>query len=330
MTIDETRKLGLGEQMARRIAFMTAPDAMSACNVAWAVHTPEERKHEYYFHYTTLPYLMANILNGKWCLKRSTSQRFNDLQETKKFGNAERAAHTYQLSFGKGVRESAALWGLYGKDNPFAVKVLIPAVEMDAWVAQLRRQYPETDFKDVIYASIPLEQNHKHPKSRGRNLIWDGVTCDFSHNKSIADGLPDELKKKEYTGWIKDLEWTHESETRLCVRCPNENGESISVAYPPELVERMSFTFSPWLDDELAGVIKDVVVCCLKENQKRLTTPKRKGYASRFHSSTVAGALNFKADESVRCQKNRCRFGMLLEELNDSVNDCAFSRKSGC
>ena len=112
MSIDEARNMGLGEQMARKIAFMTASDAKSACEVAWSKHVPEERKREYYFHYTTLPYLMANILNGKWYLKRSTSQRFNDLQETKKFGNAERAAHTYQLSFGKGVRESAALWGL--------------------------------------------------------------------------------------------------------------------------------------------------------------------------------------------------------------------------
>lgn len=275
---------------------------------------------------TTLPYLMANILNGKWYLKRSTSQRFNDLQETKKFGKAERAAHTYQLSFGKGVRESAALWGLYGKDNPFAVKVLIPAVEMDAWVAQLRRQYPETEFKDIIYASIPLEKKQKYSKSRGRSLVWDGVTCDFSHNRLITDGLPEELKKDDYTGWVKDLEWAHESETRLCIRCPKENGESISVAYPPELVERMSFTFSPWADDEFAKTIRDVIVCCLKKNQQRLMTPKRKGYASRFHSSTVAGALNFKDEEPMRCQKGRCRFGMLLEELKGGVKDCAFSR----
>ena len=329
MIIKELRRLDFDKQMIRRIEFMTATDVKSACDIAWSAHTPEERKHEFYFHYTTLPYLMSNILNGKWYLKRSTSQRFNDLQETKKFGRLDKANHTYQLSFGRGVRESAALWELYGKDNPFAIKVLIPALEMDAWVELLGKQYCEVGFKDVIYASIPLEQKLKYQKARGMNLIWDGVTCNFAKNKTVKEALSKELRKEEYTGWIKDLEWMHETETRLCVHCPEESGESIAVAYPPELVERMSFTFSPWADNNLMEAIKETLVRCLKKNQQRLTTKKRKGYACRFHCSTVAGALNFMDEMPVKCQKDHCRFGMLLDEMKDIAKVCSLGVESG-
>ena len=110
MTVDEALKMGMTLSDARKVAFATAKTLEGALEVAWKC-MPEilKLKKYYYQHYTTLPYLMETILSGRWYLTKSASPRLNDQQELKKFGDAKLAEKTYQLSFCKGVRESAAL-----------------------------------------------------------------------------------------------------------------------------------------------------------------------------------------------------------------------------
>ena len=319
MTVDEALKMGMTLSDARKVAFATAKTLEGALEVAWKC-MPEilKLKKYYYQHYTTLPYLMETILSGRWYLTKSASPQLNDQQELKKFGDAKLAEKTYQLSFCKGVWESAAFWGLYGKNNPFAIKVVVPADAIGGWLTKLEDQGVDAEFKDVVYASIPLAQKGGEIKKRGCHLFWEGMTCTFGENKRVKSELADQLKSARYTGWFKDVEWIHENETRFCVRDDRPAQQGIRIPVPPMLIERMSFTYSPWADDEARRQIREVIEFCLKQNQDKLLgmpdfTDKLRPMGKRFHRSTVEGALNFRDEKANRCNKARCRFGMLLD-----------------
>ena len=293
MTVEKAKKLGLNFQKARKVAFMSAKTLEEALGIAWG----SSKSEKYYYHYTSLSKLMANICGEGWYFRRSTDARFNDQQEVLKFGNEKIAKETYQLSLGKGCRESAALWGLYANNDPWAIKVLIKASAVEMWVDELKTQYPKAEFRDVIYASIPFRrEGQTNVKNRGKSIVWDGVTCDFCGNKTIKENLPSLLKKDEYTGWFKDVEWAHEVEARICIRSPGDarqQKDSLIVKYPPEMVDSMSFTFSPWANPDQKKKVKKCLLCAMKKNTEKLKNPGRKWSSRYFRPSTLEGALNF-------------------------------------
>lgn len=296
----------LNQDDLRKLEFMNAESVEDAVAIAW-----RNLSEDYYCHYTTLPNLLATIYTGKWFLRRSTSEKFNDLVESSKFGDANVAKCTYQLSFGQGVRESAALWGLYGKENPYAIKVLVPKGDIEAWVKELSKFYPYVEFKDVIYASIPL----KRPKStgaeknRGLNLFWDDAVCRFAKHPEVKKTLPSKLSKDDYTGWFKDVEWCHEHETRLCVRVAKKGPDGIVVPYPKSMLHGFSYTFSPWSDQKSRIDVRNAIRnAIMSMTGKNIRTDK-------FKRSTVEGALNFADEKPVKCTPVRCRLGQLLKAI---------------
>lgn len=294
----------LNQNALRKLEFMNAVSVEDAVGIAW-----RNLSEDYYCHYTTLPNLLAAIYTGKWFLRRSTSVKLNDLVESAKFGDSNVAKRTYQLSFGKGVRESAALWGLYGKDNPYALKVLIPRKDIVAWVDELSKSYPYVEFKDVIYASIPL----KRPKSvgvekgRGLNLFWNDVACSFAKYPEAKKTLSKKLSEDVYTGWFKDIEWCHEHETRLCVRVEKKGPDGIVVPYPKGMLHGFSYTFSPWSDKkcrtDVRNAIRNAIMSVVGQNIR----------TDKFKRSNVEGALNFMDEKPVKCAPVRCRLGQLLK-----------------
>jgi len=294
---------GLSDIDLRKLEFMNAGSVEEAREIAW-----RNLSEQYYCHYTTLPNLLATIYSGKWFLRRSTSAKLNDLVESSKFGKVCVANCTYQLSFGKGVRESAALWGLYGKGNPYAIKVLVPRDEMEVWVGDLKKTYSYAEFHDVIYASVPLKRPNGtgKQKERGHNLFWNDATCRFSKHPEVKNTLTETLSDDKYTGWFKDVEWIHEQETRLCVRVETKGSDGILVPYPKTLLSRLSYTFSPWSDENIRVDIRNAIRDAIKNSTGESIR------ADKFKRSTVEGALNFTDETAVQCNPARCRFGQLL------------------
>ena len=123
---------------AARKKFAEAATLDEAMRAAWGADGARNPKHGFYQHYTTLPSVVTKLAERRWWLTRSDSESLNDNQESLKFGKRQLHAKTYQVSFVHGAAESAALWGLYAPENPFAIRITIPGDAMDKWVGDMQ------------------------------------------------------------------------------------------------------------------------------------------------------------------------------------------------
>lgn len=284
-------------------SFADVDDLDKALRIAWA----NPAFGGVYSHYTTLDRLVDKIHTKRWWLTRSTNTRLNDRQEAEKFGNRTLLARTYQTSFSRGGAENVAMWALYTSLDPFAVRISIPGQVMKAWVKsiQLRsrqdlgrlktldvhgKNHPVyVDFKDVIYAAVgdARRDRDEYDKKRADTLSWNGV-----RSKKIAN-LQCGILADKCTGWIKDLEWQSEHETRLCVRLERDKNsdDGISIRIPDFVIASMSFTFSPWLrdgdEDKIERIIKTALHAAKLKNKDGAKEPSMP-----YRRSVLNGALN--------------------------------------
>ena len=94
--------------------------------------------------------------------------------------------------------------------------------------------------------------------------------------------LEDEIKADCCTGWMKDYEWRHERESRICLRVGKADGPNgLWSRVSPELIEAMKFTFSPWLPREYEEDVKRIIVNALKVTESRRGAKARE-YESRL------------------------------------------------
>ena len=240
--------------------------------------------HGRFVHYTTLSRVAQIVASGRWWLTRSDSDRLNDLQEARKFGNPELLGRMYQASFAYGSTESAAMWGLYCPGDPFGVMISLNGAAMNKWFDEIRRkkskvcleydratakhgrhveltrgQIDIADARDVIYASTDFKhtsQRCRGRKKRNNKLFW----CDMSTDR--IDDLEQEISDDKFSGWVKDSEWRQENESRIAIRVKNINGKlpnHLSLDMPETVLKSMSFTLSTWLKEEFYCEVENVV-----------------------------------------------------------------------
>ncbi len=240
--------------------------------------------HGRFVHYTTLSCVVQIITSRRWWLTRSVTDRLNDVQESKKFGNPEILGRMYQASFMYGSAESAAMWGLYCPGNPLGVMISLNGNAMKEWFAEIRRkkskvcleydratarhgrhveltrgQIDIADARDVIYASTDFKHTFKRcrgRKNRSNKLFWGDMSTD-----RIED-LEQEINDDKFSGWIKDSEWRQENESRIAVRVKHISGKlpaHLSLDIPEAVLKSMRFTLSPWLREEFYGEVENVV-----------------------------------------------------------------------
>lgn len=287
---------------AARSEFAQAETLSAATKSVW-----DRGWHRTYQHYTTLSSVVTKILERKWWLSRSDSDTLNDRQESAKFGDLELFERTYQASFVHGAAESAALWGLYQPSNPFAIRITLPGQAVQSWVKFLgekKRIFGKSSkphkvggvcFKDIIYAAVDFRGRkwERGDIKRSNGLYWAEV------NSKDVDGLEGEIGKKEYTGWLKDYEWRHERESRLCVRTLKTSPEkAMWVPIDGALLSAMKFTFSPWLPCEYEKEVASILCLALRKAKidKNITKDSDK-----FRRSVLQGAINLRKNV-VRCE----------------------------
>ena len=264
--------------------------------------------HGYYQHYTSLRRVLDKIA-GDWWLTRSDSDRLNDQQETVKFGKKEFARRMYQTSFCHGANEDAAMWGLYQRCNPLAIRITIPRKTMERWINDIQiksgpglgrkeRQahlncigiqngVKVVAFGDLVYASVAdpdVPRDHCDIPRSGQ-VHWEDAGC------NVKEDLQEGIKCDWATSLVKDSEWRHERESRLIVqfakmlpKCPG----AVKIAIPKYVIEDMRFTYSPWLKREYETKVERVLASALS---KVGIDPKSGGF-QRFRRSTLCGALN--------------------------------------
>ena len=272
-------------------------------------------KHTYQ-HYCQIDKILMKILQRRWYLSKWSSSRLNDLQEPQKFaGRAKFLNRTYIMSFGHSRSESAAMWGLYGKSNPFALRVTIPGDVLEDWMRRIeirtcpedkkkrscalkemdarggkdnplvKRNIQSAIFRDMLYASVADEDKRdEYDIKRGNRVSWRRVFYNLEDGDDVLDGL--------YAGFLKDAEWSYEMESRLCLCLKKEiEDDCISIAVPKSVIAEMRFTFSPWLKLSDETHVRQVLEAALKGAGVDLDAkPKFK----RFRRSVLQGALNFK------------------------------------
>ena len=259
-----------------------------------------------YQHYTTLDRVLDKIITKRWYLTRCDSKKLNDLREAEKYGRSrkELMRRTYIMCFGNGFGENVAMWGLYARDDSLAIRISIPRKTIKKWMSSLlhgedpdvrdqhgrkiaRSRLVSAVFHEMVYVAVQNKEIRDDFDIRRANTIsWEGARCNFGD----GDYLENEVQKEKYAGWLKDYEWHHERESRLCVRMKKAiSGKAVSIAIPDYVIADMRFTFSPWLEhDETLNAIKTAVEAALKS-----TSVKVDKRMQRFRRSVLQGALNF-------------------------------------
>lgn len=270
-------------------------------------------QHDMYQHYTTLETVLEKISKGEWWLSCCTSDRLNDRKEAVKYGSLKEARTLYQTCFCHGSAESVAMWGLYQRSKPCAVRISLTKRSLRRWMMTLKakmkkdEQFDRVCFRDLVYLSTddPDCQGDKFDIKRADSVSWEDVTT-----QRIAS-LQDEIAEDWVTGLVKDYEWRHERESRLLVKVRKHTGSSIKIDVPNYVLEDMRFTFSPWLKSNMESLAKKLIKEALAKRLKK--DPKQ--LQPCFRRSVLAGGLNL-GDGRVPCAfcdscklfgRNECR-----------------------
>lgn len=189
-----------------------------------------------YYHYTNLSAWRGMLRSRN--IHLSLGRMMNDLAEPTK-GDTEKWKRTYVASFAFGKLENVAMWGIYG--NPFAEAVRIRFGRKDV-LSDVRKvethqakifsvtkaenqKFAYTDLLDEICDAAEISL-HDIGYWTGRSLYWDG-------NKKSGRRCPDigeAPRRRNMTGFVKNVAWQYERETRLVITLPN------LVVNPPEMI----------------------------------------------------------------------------------------------
>lgn len=268
-----------------------------------------------YQHYTTLPCLLNKILSRRWYLSRADSPTMNDTREmTRAFPVSEAVRRrTYLTCLSRCNGESVAMWLTYSAaEDPFAVRVSLPCECVDDWMGKVKEagifkdakakkrtagedpQPTEVEavefvkFRNVLYGALESrDETDTYDICRKNVVRWDDKVYGLKEGESFADIDVDGCE-----AWVKDYEWHHERETRLCVRLNEEiKSTSLFVNIPEAVVQKMHFTYSPWLDRRFEERVKGIIETALKSSLEGESGLKP--LSQRFRRSVLQGALNF-------------------------------------
>ena len=230
--------------------------------------------HSGYQHYTTMKSLEKMIESRSFWLSRLDNPDLNDWNEFGKYGSPYGWRHTYIGCFSYGRSESAAMWKMYCRPNRNAVRILVSRSGMQAWNNHLchptsvvanpirkeggkfikserRVKVKCAGLSDVLYVSM-----------NGNDETDNGSGCVRWNGRGVRiDDLSDWTKCKGVEGFVKNLAWQYEQETRLFVILKNEQYQAkrISIQVPDEVFEAMSIVLSPWLPENKVDSTKEQV-----------------------------------------------------------------------
>lgn len=291
-------------------AFREAGSLRDAINVAW---NSDMGSGPMYQHYTTLPKLLSKIMSRRWYLSRADSPWMNDTHEmTKAFpGCEEGRRRTYIMCLSRSTSESVAMWRTYNAtEDPFAVRVSMSRDKVHEWMKSVKEREIRVDgknaledssvewvdFHDVLYGALKSEDEPDEYDIRRRNVVRWGDAV-YALKEGNENEKRDNFADVDISGceaWVKDYEWHHERESRLCIRLKKESkAKSLSIEIPPEILQTMRITFSPWLmEKRLEDGFSDVIEAALKSSLEGESGPKPP--SQRFRRSVLQGALNFR------------------------------------
>ena len=246
--------------------------------------------HGSYSFYTTLDRAKGLLCNRRMWLTRLDSDTFDDTIEHRKYGDTKEQQRTFIRCLSFGDSESAAMWGLYCSPTYQAIRIsftktaiqhlcnqAVHRIENDI-CAKDNLEVSARFVSDILYASVKGEGDAKH---RSNSLYWNGA-----YTKKKIDKLEEHKSQKTVTGFVKDSEWRFENESRLFVKTREViDSKHIAIDVPDESIHGMSFTLSPWLDEDESEFVEQLLRKWLKQ------TGCCNILDSTFKKSTLSGGL---------------------------------------
>lgn len=203
------------------------------------------RDHRKYFQYTDLNALCGMLKSGQLWLTRA--DKLNDLKE---FGAKEERKFCYIASFGTSALENVAMWWMYGLNGIEKDPKRIPVrLEFDGkaflscWNAVLPNRpdcivpvpvgagHPLPQVKEVLLHDMLYRRNHSHRKKpNGKRwhgaVSWNGHVADEVRCKKAFENAVESLP-----GFVKDVGWAYENETRITIRLAEAGPDKIAIPF---------------------------------------------------------------------------------------------------
>jgi hypothetical protein len=188
------------------------------------------------YHYTNYSTLIKILKSGM--LLVNNIKNVNDALEA----DGDAGHNVYVASFTYEQREAVHYWAVYGRNDPYSVRISFVCDEsQDHFMEGLR-------FTDQGLPVEPLSKRlsdviyYSSTPSRGRH--WKHDYNYFSLDADI------EAVKREFSGLCKYDIWEHEKETRLLV-LRQQAHDRIFAALPSTFFASLEVVFSPWIDEEV-------------------------------------------------------------------------------
>ncbi len=184
-------------------------------------------KHKNYFHYTTVTTLKNMLVSKKLYL--SLGRTMNDLLEIQKIA-PEKWNRLYVASFSYTANESVALWHIYGNPLSDAIRIQFSKTAImnmlnktkDNLTCKSVNNGGRYKIKSIKLVDIAYLQNSQKSLRWNKALLTDSYCNDLSEINT----------HEELAGYIKNIAWEYEIETRFLVELDGEETDTF-----PEKIE---------------------------------------------------------------------------------------------
>lgn len=268
-----------------RIVVPTAKVFSGANNVDELVERLCEcgENHDSYMHYTTLTGLLHIVghdskQEASMRLTRGDDEHMNDQLEWKRLGQEDVWKRTFLMCFQADENECAAMWGLYGKPDNEAVRIMFPHDILIDWIKRARNggekvYYREGDCPKGRIVTLPIGS---YDISLADVLYGGNVTGEKPIEKpqyvvggnyvALPRGINKLEKSKTITGYIKSIDWSYEKETRIIVKIKDDNFANqlldvkhIYIGCEQLPFELLTYMFGPCVPEKLYEVYEQTL-----------------------------------------------------------------------
>lgn len=239
--------------------------------------------HDSYMHYTTLTGLLHIVghdlkRGASIRLTRGDDEHMNDQLEWKRLGQEDVWKRTFLMCFQADENECAAMWGLYGKPDNEAVRIMFPHDVLIDWIERARNggekvYYREGDSQAGKIITLPVGS---YDISLADVIYGGNVTGEKPIEKpqyvvggnyvAISKGIKDLEKSKTITGYIKSIDWSYEKETRIIVKIKDDNFANqlsdvkhIFIGCEQLPFESLTYMFGPCVPEKLYEVYEQTL-----------------------------------------------------------------------
>ena len=202
------------------------------------------------YHYTNIGNLIKIINSGKLYL--NNIKNVNDAMEC----IVAQPFNMYVASFTYEDKEAVHYWSVYGKGDPYSLRVSVDTQSIAANQSYKTLQNNDLTIQESVISDI-IYYNGRKVKDKRK----------WKHNGQYFSLFNDEDSiRKEFPGLCKYDVWEHEKETRLLVKTNlDENG--IFLNLDNAFFASISVIFSPWIDDEVRVELSKMLITQLSKRQ---------------------------------------------------------------